>query len=61
MKEITGGKGVPVVYDGVGQATLMTSLDCLRPRGLLVSFGNASGPVKPLDLGLLVAPRARSM
>jgi len=46
---------VPVVYDGVGQATLMTSLDCLKPRGLLVSFGNASGPVKSLDLGLLAA------
>ena len=55
VKEITGGKGVPVVYDGVGQATLMTSLDCLRPRGLLVSFGNASGPVKAFDLGLLSA------
>jgi len=55
VKEITGGKGVPVVYDGVGQSTLMTSLDCLRPRGLLVSFGNASGPVKALDLGLLAA------
>jgi NADPH2:quinone reductase len=49
VRDITGGKGVPVVYDGVGQATLMTSLDCLRPRGLLVSFGNASGPVKALD------------
>jgi NADPH2:quinone reductase len=55
VREITGGKGVPVVYDGVGQATLMASLDCLRPRGLLVSFGNASGPVKALDLGLLSA------
>ena len=55
VREITGGKGVPVVYDGVGQSTLMTSLDCLRPRGLLVSFGNASGPVKALDLGLLAA------
>lgn len=55
VKEITGGKGVPVVYDGVGQATLMTSLDCLKPRGLLVSFGNASGPVKSFDLGLLAA------
>jgi NADPH2:quinone reductase len=55
VKELTGGKGVPVVYDGVGQATLMTSLDCLRPRGLLVSFGNASGPVKALDLSLLSA------
>jgi NADPH:quinone reductase len=55
VKEITGGKGVPVVYDGVGQSTLLTSLDCLQPRGLLVSFGNASGPVKSLDLGLLAA------
>ena len=55
VKEITGGKGVPVVYDGVGQATLMTSLDCLQPRGLLVSFGNASGPVKAFDLGLIAA------
>ncbi|MBC8036163.1 MAG: zinc-binding dehydrogenase, partial [Rhizobiales bacterium] len=52
---LTSGKGVPVVYDGVGQATLMTSLDCLSPRGLLVSFGNASGPVKAFDLGLLAA------
>jgi len=55
VRDITGGTGVPVVYDGVGQATLMTSLDCLKPRGLLVSFGNASGPVKSLDLGLLAA------
>lgn len=55
VREITTGKGVPVVYDGVGQATLMTSLDCLAPRGILVSFGNASGPVKSLDLGLLAA------
>ncbi|MGQ0485118.1 MAG: quinone oxidoreductase family protein [Hyphomicrobiales bacterium] len=55
VKELTDGKGVPVVYDGVGQATLMTSLDCLMPRGLLVSFGNASGPVKAFDLGLLAA------
>ncbi len=55
VREITGGKGVPVVYDGVGQATLMTSLDCLKPRGMLVSFGNASGPVKSFDLGMLAA------
>jgi NADPH2:quinone reductase len=55
VREITGGKGLPVVYDGVGQATFMASLDCLRPRGLLVVFGNASGPVKALDLGLLAA------
>ena len=55
VKELTGGKGVPVVYDGVGQATFITSLDCLQPRGLLVSFGNASGPVKNVDLGILSA------
>jgi NADPH2:quinone reductase len=55
VKEITGGKGVPVVYDGVGQSTFMTSLDCLKPRGLLVVFGNASGPVKAFDLGLLAS------
>ena len=53
VREITNGVGVPVVYDGVGQATLMASLDSLRPRGMLVSFGNASGPVKALDLGWL--------
>ncbi len=55
VKEITGGAGLPVVYDGVGQSTFMTSLDCLRPRGLLVVFGNASGPVKSFDLGLLAS------
>jgi NADPH:quinone reductase len=55
VRELTGGKGVPVVYDGVGQDTLMISLDCLRPRGLLVSFGNASGPVKSFDIGILSA------
>ncbi len=55
VKEITGGKGVPVVYDGVGQATFMTSLDCLSPRGLLVSFGNASGPVQGVSLGILAS------
>ena len=55
VRELTGGKGVPVVYDGVGRDTLMISLDCLSPRGLLVSFGNASGAVPPLDLLLLSA------
>jgi len=55
VREITDGKGVPVVYDGVGQSTIMSSLDSLSPRGLLVSFGNASGPVKDFDLGLLSA------
>ncbi|MEI8180279.1 quinone oxidoreductase [Aestuariivirga sp.] len=55
LRELTGGKGVPVVYDGVGKDTLMISLDCLQPRGLMVSFGNASGAVPPLDVLLLSA------
>lgn len=55
VREITGGTGVPVVYDGVGQATFDGSLDCLRPRGLMVSFGQSSGPVPPLELGRLAA------
>ena len=55
VREITGGKGVPVVYDGVGKDTFMGSLDCLSPRGLLVSFGNASGPVEGLNLGVLAS------
>lgn len=53
VKEITGGKGVPVVYDGVGKTTFMQSLDCLQPRGLMVSFGNASGAVDAFNLGVL--------
>jgi len=53
VKDITGGKGVPVVYDSVGKTTWEGSLDCLRPRGLIVSFGNASGPVAPVNLGIL--------
>jgi NADPH2:quinone reductase len=53
VRELTGGKGVPVVYDSVGKSTFMGSLDCLRPLGLLVSFGNASGPVPPFELGIL--------
>lgn len=53
VKEITGGRGVDVVYDGVGKATFEGSLDCLRPRGLLASFGNASGVVSVPDLGIL--------
>ncbi|HXM82208.1 MAG TPA: quinone oxidoreductase [Burkholderiales bacterium] len=50
---ITGGKKVPAVYDSVGKTTWDGSLDCLRPRGLMVSFGNASGPVPPVNLGIL--------
>ncbi len=53
VKEFTGGRGVDVVYDGVGKATFEPSLDCLRPRGLMVSFGNASGPVSLPRLGIL--------
>jgi NADPH2:quinone reductase len=53
VKEITGGRGVDVVYDSVGQTTLMKSLDCLRPMGMLVLFGQSSGPVPPFDLSLL--------
>ncbi|HVK08880.1 MAG TPA: quinone oxidoreductase [Gemmataceae bacterium] len=53
VREITGGTGVPVVYDSVGKSTFLGSLDCLRPLGLLVSFGNASGPVPPFEPGVL--------
>jgi len=52
-KSLTGGKGVQVVYDSVGQATFLKSLDCLAPRGMLVSFGQSSGKVPPLDPVLL--------
>lgn len=55
VKELTGGAKVPVVYDSVGKDTWLTSLDCLRPRGLMVSFGNASGPVEGVNIGLLNA------
>ncbi|GAB5501963.1 quinone oxidoreductase family protein [Pyruvatibacter sp.] len=53
VREITGGKMVPVVYDGVGKDTFEMSLNCLAPLGLLASFGNASGPVPPFDLSIL--------
>lgn len=53
VKKITKGQGVPVVYDGVGKDTFMDSLDCLSPLGLMVSFGNASGPVPPFNIGIL--------
>ena len=55
VAEITGGKKCAVVYDGVGKDTFMKSLDCVRPRGLVALFGNASGKVEPLDLGVLAA------
>ncbi|MBI5684395.1 MAG: quinone oxidoreductase [Verrucomicrobia bacterium] len=54
VKEITRGAGVPVVYDSIGRDTFMDSLDCLAPRGLMVSFGSASGPVPPFNPALLV-------
>jgi NADPH2:quinone reductase len=53
VRELTGGRGVPVVYDSVGKATFLGSLDCLQPLGLMVSFGSASGPVQAVDLSLL--------
>ncbi|MEJ2366055.1 MAG: quinone oxidoreductase, partial [Deltaproteobacteria bacterium] len=55
VKEITQGKGVDVVYDSVGQTTFMKSLDCLRPLGMMVSFGQSSGSIPPFDLGILGA------
>jgi NADPH2:quinone reductase len=55
VKKITGDAGVHVVYDSVGQTTFEKSLDCLRPRGCLALFGQASGPVPPFDLGKLAA------
>ncbi|MFT6682516.1 MAG: NADPH2:quinone reductase [Haliea salexigens] len=53
VRELTDGQGVPVVYDGVGRDTFDASLACLQPRGMLVSFGNASGKPAPLDLQTL--------
>ena len=53
VKEITGGKGCDVVYDSIGQDTYPASLDCLKPLGLFVTFGNASGPIKNFDVGSL--------
>lgn len=53
VRDITKGRGVDVVYDSVGRSTFMKSLDCLRPMGVMVSFGQSSGPVDPIDLGLL--------
>ena len=55
VKEITKDKRVDVVYDSVGQSTFMESLDCLRPMGMMVSFGQSSGPIPPLDTGILAA------
>jgi NADPH2:quinone reductase len=58
VRELTDGKGVPVVFDSVGKRTFSTSLDCLAPRGMLVSFGNSSGVVPPVDILALGGPRS---
>lgn len=55
VKELTGGKGVPVVYDSIGKDTFIGSLDCLSPRGMMVSFGSASGPVSPFGVSELAS------
>ena len=55
VMELTDGEGVPVVYDSVGRSTFAQSLDSLRPLGMLVSFGQSSGPVEPLSIGVLAA------
>jgi NADPH2:quinone reductase len=55
VREITGGKGVPVVYDSIGKDTFLAGLDCLRPRGIMVTYGNASGPVDPFPPSMLAA------
>jgi NADPH2:quinone reductase len=52
-KELTNGKGVNVVYDSIGKDTFMQSLDCIKPRGMMVTYGNASGPVPLIDVGIL--------
>jgi NADPH2:quinone reductase len=53
VREITKGRGVPVVYDGIGKDTFGDSLDCLAPLGMMVCYGNASGPVPPVDISIL--------
>jgi len=53
VRDLTGGKGVPVVFDSIGKSTFLESLECLSPRGMMVSFGNASGKPEPFDVGLL--------
>ncbi|HKX63695.1 MAG TPA: quinone oxidoreductase [Rhizomicrobium sp.] len=55
VREITGGKGVPVVYDSIGKDTFLAGLDCLSPRGIMVTYGNASGPVDPFPPSALAA------
>ena len=57
VKEITNGQGVPVVYDGVGKKTFDGSIECLKVRGMMVSFGNASGPLDPCNVTKSLAPK----
>ena len=57
VKEITNGVGVPVVFDGVGKKTFDGSIECLKVRGMMVSFGNASGPIEPCNVGKSLAPK----
>ena len=57
VMELTNGKGLPVVYDGVGKATLEKSLECLKTRGTMVSFGNASGALSPIDVPKMLQPK----
>jgi len=58
VKEFTKGEGVPVVYDGVGGKTFEDSINCLKPRGMMVSFGNSSGPVKSVDVKKHIMPKS---
>jgi NADPH2:quinone reductase len=55
VKRLTGGRGMDVVYDSVGQTTFLKGLNCLRPRGMMALFGQSSGPVEPFDPGILAA------
>jgi len=57
VKELTDGKGVPVVYDGVGKDTFEGSLDCLKIRGMMISFGNASGPLSDINVPKMLQPK----
>jgi len=57
VMEITDGKGVPVVYDGVGKSTFEKSLECLRTRGMMISFGNASGALDPINVPKMLQPK----
>ena len=55
--EITDGKGVPVVYDGVGKSTFEKSIECLKTRGMMISFGNASGALDPINVPKMLQPK----